>query len=62
MRENVDWFWPVIVLMMFVFGMTLGVLIGTSCVRHKAVEHGVAEWRCDPATGETEFVWLAKGE
>jgi len=27
-------------------------------VRQSAIEAGVAEWRVDPKTGETEFVWI----
>ncbi len=29
-----------------------------SDVRQSAISAGVAEWRVDPKTGETEFVWI----
>jgi hypothetical protein len=32
-------------------------------IRQEAIDHGCAEWRVDPKTGATEFVWLtSKGE
>jgi hypothetical protein len=27
-------------------------------LRQEAIDHGCAEWRVDPKTGATEFVWL----
>jgi len=42
------------VLLLFV----LGFLIGAAGWQESAIEAGVAEWRVDPKTGETEFVWI----
>lgn len=50
------------VLLLFV----LGFLIGAAVSSHRcgtgwqeaATEAGVAEWRVDPKTGATEFVWI----
>ncbi len=33
-----------------------------SVVRREAVDAGVAKWECDPATGETRFVWVTSKE
>lgn len=30
--------------------------------RERAIEAGVAEWRIDAKTGETEFHWIGKDE
>lgn len=40
-------------------GGTIGYDMGESAVQQQAIERGAAEWRCDPATGETEFAWKA---
>ena len=50
----------------FVLGICLGTVRGNyvgrnqgeRAVRQEATEIGAAEWRCDPVTGETKFVWL----
>lgn len=49
-------------------GMLLGLLQGCNAgreeLRIQAIKHGAAEYRCDPETGKTTFVWLTnkKGE
>lgn len=50
--------------LVFVFGVGVicGVLLGQcdgkNKMRNRAIEAGVAEWRVDSKTGETEFVWV----
>lgn len=39
-------------------GLCLGVVDGRSNTQKQAIEHHAAEYRCDPVTGKTEFVWL----
>lgn len=43
-------------------GIWAGMSLGSQQMKHAAVEHHAAEYRCDPETGETSFVWLTDGE
>jgi hypothetical protein len=39
-------------------GFSSGRECGSRMLRQEAIDHGCAEWRVDPKTGATEFVWL----
>lgn len=44
----------------FLLGFWVGGSFGMFVVRGQAVECGVGEWSCDPATGDVEFVWCSR--
>ena len=48
----------VVLVVVFVLGVVAGVGSGKSMMREAAIEVDVAEWRCDPKTGDSEFHWL----
>jgi hypothetical protein len=41
-----------------VFGVFLTMYLVNDSSRAAAIQHGVADWRVDAKTGETEFVYL----
>lgn len=45
-------------LIVFISGFWIGMSVKGDAFWEEAIEHGAAEWRCDPATGEREFHWL----
>ena len=44
----------------FRFGISIGKGMGIARVKHWATEAGVAEYVCDPTTGDTTFEWKEK--
>lgn len=41
----------------FISGLAIGATGARSGQQRAAISAGVAEWRCNAATGTTEFVW-----
>ena len=41
-----------------VVGFWCGIMLCTYLERSEAIQHHAAEYRCDPETGKTTFVWL----
>lgn len=58
------------ILIAFAAGLVIGMLVGisttvhmeTKCWRGRAIENNAAEWRIDPKTGASEFVWTSNEE
>lgn len=46
----------------FTTGYGIGNDGGTEAMQQQAVEHGVAEYVCDPKTGQTTFIYKKCGE
>ena len=54
----------------FTVGLVIGMLVGISMTvlietkgwRRRAIENNAAEWRIDPKTGASEFVWTSNEE
>lgn len=53
----------VVFALIFLLGFKAGSMFPTTAadVRQEAIEHHVAEWRCDPQTGEKTFAWIECG-
>lgn len=47
----------VVVIVALSLGFSMGGCTGQMVTRNRAIANGVAEWVCDPQTGETTFRW-----
>lgn len=52
--------WFMIGLLVAVLSGSLGIYIGTQCVRQEAADNGVGVWICDKKTGNVRFEFLTR--
>ena len=49
-----------VILASFILGCIVGTGMTAGYIRDSAVQSGVAEWRCNPKTGEVKFEWISQ--